>query len=75
MEVEAAAQDMPDNRIGRGLSHAAFDLRLRYEIARELAPYVGVTWERSFGRTADLARAAGDDRSATRFVLGVRAWF
>lgn len=75
VEVEVAAQDMPANGIGRGLTHAALDLRLRYEIAREFAPYVGVTRERSFGRTTDLARAAGDDRSATRFVLGVRAWF
>jgi copper resistance protein B len=75
LEVEAAAQDMPANRIGRGLGHAALDLRLRYEIAREFAPYVGVAWERSFGRTADDARAAGEDRSAARFALGVRAWF
>jgi uncharacterized protein involved in copper resistance len=32
---------------------------LRYEFRRELAPYVGLTRERMFGATADLARAAG----------------
>ena len=36
-------------------------LRLRYEIRRELAPYVGLTWVRRFGRTADFAEAEGLD--------------
>lgn len=58
-----------------GGSDIAAGLRLRYEIAREFAPYVGVSWERKLGRTARLARAAGEDASTPAFVLGVRAWF
>ena len=50
-------------------------LRLRYEIYRELAPYIGINWEKKFGSTADLAKAKGEDSSYTEWVLGLRAWF
>lgn len=74
-EFNLAAQDVPENGIGSGLSDLELGLRLRYEIAREFAPYVGVSWDRKLGDTADFARAAGEDPSSTSFVLGVRAWF
>lgn len=74
-EIELAAQDTPSQDIGSGLSRAEAGLRLRYEIVREFAPYVGVSVERRFGRTADYARAAGEDVSDTRLVVGLRAWF
>jgi copper resistance protein B len=61
--------------LGRGLSEASVALRLRYEIRREFAPYMGVEWVRTFGDTADLARAAGEDASETRFIAGLRFWF
>ena len=54
---------------------AELGLRLRYEIRREIAPYVGLVRERSFGRTADFARAAGRDPDDTRLVAGIRVWF
>jgi copper resistance protein B len=52
-----------------------FGVRLRYEIRREFAPYVGVHWERKFGNTADLARAAGEDADQWSLVAGLRVWF
>lgn len=61
--------------IGSGLSDLDLGLRLRYEIRREFAPYVGMTWTRRFGTTADLARAAGNDASEVQFVSGLRIWF
>lgn len=61
--------------IGAGLSSAEAGLRLRYEFRREFAPYVGVTWNRKFFGTADLAEAAGEDTSGARLALGVRVWF
>lgn len=73
--LNLSAQDMPANGIGAGLSNAELGLRLRYEQVREFAPYIGVSWERSFGRTADFARARGDGTGGFNFVLGVRAWF
>lgn len=75
LELEAYGKDDPENRIGSGLSSLEVGLRLRYELMREIAPYVGVQWERAFGETADLVRAAGDDASDLWFVAGVRAWF
>jgi copper resistance protein B len=74
-ELNLAARDTPETRTGRGLSDAEFGLRLRYEIRHEFAPYVGVSWERRFGRTAGYWRAAGDSAGATTFVAGLRAWF
>ena len=74
-ELNLAAQDVPENGIGAGLSDIELGLRLRFEIAREFAPYVGVSWDRKLGDTADFARAAGEDPSSTSVVIGIRAWF
>ncbi|MHB8447693.1 MAG: copper resistance protein B [Rudaea sp.] len=65
----------PQRRIGSGLSDAALGLRLRYEFTRQFAPYVGVEWKRRFGRTADLARSAGEAVFDPRLVAGFRIWF
>ena len=61
--------------IGSGLSDAQLGLRLRYELRREIAPYVGVAWVRHFGNTADLRRASGEDDSDVEFLAGIRFWF
>ena len=57
------------------MSNLELGLRLRYEIKREFAPYVGISWERPLGETADFARLAGEDSGGASFVVGVRAWF
>ncbi len=44
--------------IGTGLSDFALDLRLRYKIKPEFAPYIGVSWTRKVGDSADFARTA-----------------
>lgn len=75
VEFNLAAQDVRESGIGSGLSDAELDLRLRYEIAREFAPYIGISHSTKIGHTADFARAAGKDASSTSLVLGVRAWF
>jgi copper resistance protein B len=61
--------------LGSGLSSAVAGLRLRYEIRREFAPYVGIEWAGKYGGTADYARAAGTEARETRFVAGLRFWF
>lgn len=61
--------------IGSGFSSAETGLRLRYEFRREIAPYIGLVREGTFGGTADLARAAGGDTRDTRLVAGIRLWF
>ena len=75
VELNLAAQNSIETRIGAGLSNAEFGLRLRYEIHREFAPYIGVSYDRKFGKTADYARGLGQDPAAASFVFGVRAWF
>jgi len=74
-EFNLSAQDMPAQRIGSGLTSAELGLRLRYEIARRFAPYVGLSWEAKAGRTAAYARADGEKPSALGLVAGVRFWF
>ncbi|WP_033075405.1 copper resistance protein B [Sphingopyxis sp. MWB1] len=75
IEADFALQGVPESGIGSGLSKAELGLRLRYEIIREFAPYVGVQWERKFGATADYARASGKAVETTAFIVGVRIWF
>lgn len=75
LELELAAQDVPEAGVGSGLSSAELGLRLRYDIRRELAPYIGLNFEKSFGATADFAQAAGEDSDDTSIVVGLRAWF
>ena len=61
--------------LGAGLSDLSAGLRLRYEIRREFAPYLGIEWAGKFGATADYARTAGEDARETRFVAGLRFWY
>lgn len=74
-EVSVALQDVEDRGLASGFTHAEFGVRLRYEIRREFAPYVGVEWTSALGDTRDLVRAAGGAEDDIVFVLGVRAWF
>lgn len=60
---------------GRGLSDSRFGLRLRYEVRRDFAPYLGVAWIRRHGVGADFARQAGEAVSQRQFVAGLRFWF
>ncbi len=75
IEVQLAGQSVPELGIGSGLSAIEAGLRLRYEIRREFAPYIGVGYEAKVGKTADMARAAGDKTDRVAFLAGVRAWF
>ncbi|MEN5175075.1 copper resistance protein B [Brevundimonas diminuta] len=75
IEMALSASDIPELEIGSGLTSVTAGLRLRYEIRKEFAPYVGVEWSRSMGETADYAKARGQDPEDTRLVVGVKAWF
>lgn len=61
--------------IGSGFQDLELGLRLRYEIRREFAPYIGVNWTRMLGNTARIARSQGEDTSVTSVVVGIRAWY
>ena len=75
IEVAMSASDIPELEIGSGLTSIMAGLRLRYEIRKEFAPYVGVEWSRSLGDTADYAKARGGEADDMRLVVGIKAWF
>lgn len=75
VEVNMAAQDVPAAGVGAGLSLIEAGVRIRYEFVPEFAPYLGIEYSRDIGRTADFARARGDDAGGWSFVLGLRTWF
>lgn len=75
VEISAYGKDDPRNLIGSGLATIEIGLRLRYEIRRELAPYVGLYWERKFGETADLVRDNNGDAEDLSLLTGLRVWF
>lgn len=74
-EINAYTRDDRARLIASGVSDLDAGLRLRYEISRKFAPYVGVTWEKKFGRTASLVRASGEPADEVRFAVGLRTWF
>lgn len=74
-ETNAAVQRVEEFTTGSGLNNLEFGGRLRYEIRREFAPYVGISLDKSFGETATLVREDGGSPTQVRFVLGLRAWF
>jgi copper resistance protein B len=75
LEANLYGKDDPARGIGSGLSDIQAGLRLRYEIRREFAPYIGVEWRGMFGNTADFARSDGEDPRDAQFVAGLRVWF
>lgn len=74
-ELDFSAQAIPDYHLGAGLTSAELGLRLRYEIRREFAPYVGVSWTWLAGDTADMACAEGKSGTERSVVVGLRTWF
>ena len=74
-ELNFYAQNDPQRGMGSGLSESELGLRLRYEIRREFAPYVGVSWNRAYGQTAQYARDEDEDINQLRWVVGLRLWF
>lgn len=75
LEANFSAQTIPELGVGAGLSNLELGVRLRYEIKKEFAPYIGFEWVRQFGESARFIRANGGQVSDPHFVMGVRLWF
>lgn len=73
--TSVAIQDVPEWNVGSGFNDVQLGFRLRYEIEREFAPYVGISWKQKLGETADLVCADGGETSTFGLVGGVRMWF
>lgn len=80
-EVNLYGRSDRARQVSRGVSDADLGLRLRYEIHRQFAPYVGVVWTQRFGSAASLARdddhdgMENDPRVDRQWVAGIRFWF
>jgi copper resistance protein B len=74
-ELNASANDLPDFGIGQGINDIQIDLRLRYEFKREIAPYIGISWQKKYGDSAAYSQLEGGLSENTEIVLGVRIWF
>lgn len=75
VEINLYGRDDPQRGIGSGLSDAEFGLRLRYEIRREFAPYIGIVYRQRYGRSADFGRALGESANDMQLVAGLHIWF
>ncbi|WP_237061316.1 copper resistance protein B [Microbulbifer zhoushanensis] len=75
LETDFSFSNIPAYNIGEGFTAIELGLRLRYMITPKFAPYLGVSWERKIGESADLVEADGEDSEFTFAVAGVRFWF
>ena len=75
IEFDLAAQEVAEQQVGKGLTGTELGLRLRYEVRREFAPYIGVTWRKTYGGTKTFLEAEDEKDDTVSFVAGVRFWF
>ncbi|WP_330204427.1 copper resistance protein B [Cyanobacterium sp. Dongsha4] len=75
IETNLAIQKVQEFGIGSGINNLELGLRLRYEISREFAPYIGISWNKLFGDTAKFAEEEGESSDDLKFVTGVRLMF
>lgn len=75
LETQFAFQEQPELGLGDGFTDVELGGRLRYELSRKFAPYVGVSWESNLGETRDIAQRSGADPDAFFAVAGLRFWY
>lgn len=73
VEMNFYSQSDPSRGVRDGLSDVEVGLRLRYEIVREFAPYVGVDWATGYNPTTQNITPSSID--TLQFVAGVHVWF
>lgn len=75
IEVNAFAQDVPQQHAGGGFSTLELGLKTRYELTRKFAPYLDLHYERKLGATSGFARSDGERRDDFIAALGIRLTF
>lgn len=74
VEINAAVQAVPEIGVGSGLNDVEVGARMRYEIRRKFAPYLGVSLLRRTGVTAATTHNLGERRSVGTIMAGLRIW-
>jgi copper resistance protein B len=75
VDAMVASADDPATGLGNGLARVEAGLRLRYEIEKEVAPFIGVSFEQFTGQTASFVAASGEPTSKLRALVGLKLWF
>jgi copper resistance protein B len=75
VELEFAGGRDTEALISPGLYRVEAGLRLRYEVTREIAPYIGISYERAVGGAAGLSRRVGENPEVVTALIGVRLFF
>lgn len=75
MEADFYGKPDPQRGLGRGLNSLEAGLRLRYEVTRQFAPYIGWGVVRYFGETAQWRQLADEPTQQSQLVFGIRTWF
>ncbi len=73
-ELNFYSKDDAPRKIGSGLAEIDSGVRLRYEVSRKFAPYIGFAYNGKYGSTAAFAKQTGESTSEPRFVFGIRIW-
>lgn len=74
-EVNAFAQDVPEQHVAGGFSSLELGLKTRYEITRKFAPYLDLRYERKLSATSGIAQSDGERRDDFIAALGIRLTF
>ena len=75
LEINLAFSDVPEFGVGKGINDIQLGMRLRYEMTREFAPYIGVAQQKTLGTTANFVRTAGEGANNVSLIAGLRWWF
>lgn len=75
INAELFAQKVAELGKGAGLTEISVGLQLRYEMRREIAPYVDLGYTRLLGDTADFAQAASENKDEFVVRAGLRLWY
>ena len=74
--LTAFSKDDTDNGIAKGFNDFDAEVRLAYEtFSRQLAPYVGISYETALGNARDLRRQEDEAVDSSSVTAGVKFWF
>jgi copper resistance protein B len=74
--LTAFSKDDSDNHIAKGFNEMEAEVRLTYEtLRRQLAPYVGISYESALGDARDLRRQDNESVDGSSLTAGFKFWF
>ncbi|WP_372843728.1 copper resistance protein B [Psychrobacter sp.] len=74
--LSAFSKDDIDNHITKGFNELETEVRLTYEtLSRQLAPYVGVSYETALGSARGQRRQHNESVDSSSLTAGVKFWF